>query len=191
MLWTPKEIAYIVEEYFIGQRSIIVAQRKFRQRFGKQEALSRKVILRAVTNFRMTGDASKRKSPGRHRTSRNAENCGGVKKAITQSPSKSTRRLAQQVNIPRTSVNRILKQDLRLYPYKVQVVQQLLPADKLQRKTFAEWVNNICREEEYFTQHLITSDEAHFDLSGYVNKQNCRFWGRKGPEIMHEKPLHT
>ena len=95
MLWTPKEIAYIIGEYFTGQRSIIVAQRKFRQRFGKQEAPSGKVILLAVTNFRMTGDVSKRKSPGRPRTSRNAENCGRVEKAITQSTSKSTRRLAQ------------------------------------------------------------------------------------------------
>ena len=149
------------------------------------------MILCAVTNFRMTGDASKGKSPGRSRTSRSVENCGRVEEAITQSPSKSTRRLAQQVNIPRTSVNRILKQDLHLYPYKVQVVQQLLPADKLQRKTFTEWFNNMCREEEYFMQHLITSDEAHFDLAGYVNKQNCRFWGREDPKIMHEKPLHS
>ena len=108
------------------------------------------MILRAVTNFRWTGDASKRKSPGRPRTSRNAGNCGRVEKAITQNPSKSTRRLAQKVNIPRTSVNRILKQDLHLYPYKVQVAQQLLPADKLQRKAFTEWFNNMCREEEYF-----------------------------------------
>ena len=73
----------IVEEYFSSQRSIIVAQRKFRQRFRKQEAPSRKVILRAVTNFRMAGDASKRKSSGRLRTSRNAENCGRVEKALT------------------------------------------------------------------------------------------------------------
>ena len=68
-------------------------------------------------------------------------------------------------------------------------MQQLFPADKLQTKTFTEWFNNMCREEEYFIQHLIISDEAHFDLSGYVNKQNCRFWSRKGPEIMHEKSL--
>ena len=93
MLWTPKKIAYIVEEYFTGQRLIILAQKKFRQRFGKQEEPSRKVIFFAVTNFRMTGDASKRKSPGRPRTSRYAENCGRVEKTITQSPSKSTRRL--------------------------------------------------------------------------------------------------
>ena len=25
--------------------------------------------------------------------------------------------------------------------------------------------------------NIIFSDEAHFDLGGYVNKQNCRIWG--------------
>ena len=100
MLWTSKEIAYVVEEYFTSQRSIVVVQRKFRQHSGKREAPFRKVILRVVTNFRMTGDVRKKKSPGRPRTSRNAENCERVEKAITQSPFKSTRRLGQQVNLP-------------------------------------------------------------------------------------------
>ena len=31
---------------------------------------------------------------------------------------------------------------------------------------------------------IIFSDEAHFDLGGYVNKQNCRIWGT-------ETPTHT
>uniref|UniRef100_A0A8D9EM93 Transposase n=1 Tax=Cacopsylla melanoneura TaxID=428564 RepID=A0A8D9EM93_9HEMI len=35
------------------------------------------------------------------------------------------------------------------------------------------------------------SDEAHFHLSGYVNKQNCRFWGTENPRICHEEPLHS
>ncbi|KAK7067283.1 hypothetical protein SK128_014123, partial [Halocaridina rubra] len=102
MPWTPKEIAYVVGEYFTSQRSIVAARRKFRQHIGKREAPSRMVILRAVTNIRETGDTRKRKSPDRPRTSRSAENCGRVENAVTQSPSKSTRRLAQQLSLPRT-----------------------------------------------------------------------------------------
>ena len=147
---TSKEIVYVVEEYFTGQRSIVVTQKRFQQDFGKREVPSRKVIPRAVTNFRMTGDARKKKSPGRFRTSRNAESCERVEKTITQSPFESTGRLAQQGNLLRTSVNRIFKKDLHLYPYKVQVAQQLHPPDKLQKKAFTEWFNNMCREEEYF-----------------------------------------
>ena len=34
-------------------------------------------------------------------------------------------------------------------------------------------------------------DEAHFHIGGYVNKQNCRIWGSKNPNLIIEKPMHT
>ena len=37
---------------------------------------------------------------------------------------------------------------------------------------------------------IIFSDEAHFDLGGYVNKQNCRIWGTENPHAYIEKPKH-
>ena len=37
---------------------------------------------------------------------------------------------------------------------------------------------------------IIFSDEAHFDLGGYVNKQNCRIWGTENPQACIEKPTH-
>ena len=36
----------------------------------------------------------------------------------------------------------------------------------------------------------IFSDEAHFDLGGYVNKQNCSIWGTENPHAYIEKPMH-
>ena len=34
------------------------------------------------------------------------------------------------------------------------------------------------------------SDEVHFDLGGYVNKQNCRIWSTEIPHAYIEKPTH-
>jgi hypothetical protein len=34
------------------------------------------------------------------------------------------------------------------------------------------------------------SDEAHFWLNGYVNKQNCRIWSEDNPQAFVETPLH-
>ena len=191
MEWSPEEIAFVVEEFFASQKSIITAQRRFRRHFAKKTAPFRKVILRAVTNFRKTGNTAKRISSGRPRTSRSEANCALVENAIARSPSKSTRRLSQQVHIPRTSVMRIMTHDLKLYPYKVQIVQQILPADKVQRKAFSEWIINKCRDDNDFLLLLIASDEAHFNLSVYVNKQNFRFWARENPQNLHERPLHS
>jgi hypothetical protein len=38
-------------------------------------------------------------------------------------------------------------------------------------------------------ENLLMSDEAHFHLSGFVNKQNFRYWSRETPQRFHEKPL--
>ena len=35
---------------------------------------------------------------------------------------------------------------------------------------------------------IIFSDEAHFDLGGYVNKLNCRIWGTENPLAYIENP---
>ena len=37
---------------------------------------------------------------------------------------------------------------------------------------------------------IIFSDEAHFDLGLYVNKQNCHTWGTENPQAYIEKPKH-
>ena len=37
---------------------------------------------------------------------------------------------------------------------------------------------------------IIFSDEAHFDLGGYVNKQNWRIWGIENAHAYIEKPTH-
>jgi len=42
-----------------------------------------------------------------------------------------------------------------------------------------------------FSKKIIFSDEAHFQLDGYVNTQNCRIWGAENPWVIHEKPLHA
>ena len=45
-------------------------------------------------------------------------------------------------------------------------------------------------EDVDFGKKIIFSDEAHFDLGGYVNNQNCRIWGTENPHAYIEKPTH-
>ena len=39
-------------------------------------------------------------------------------------------------------------------------------------------------------KEIIFSDEANFDLGGYVNKQNCRIWGTENPYACIKKKTH-
>ena len=41
-----------------------------------------------------------------------------------------------------------------------------------------------------FYKKIIFSDEAHFQLNGYVNKQNCRIWGSENPRMIEQYPLN-
>ena len=42
----------------------------------------------------------------------------------------------------------------------------------------------------FWQKYIIFSDEAYFDLGGYVNKQNCRIWGIENPHAYIEKLPH-
>ncbi|GFX55278.1 uncharacterized protein TNCV_3968321 [Trichonephila clavipes] len=41
-----------------------------------------------------------------------------------------------------------------------------------------------------FHKRILFSDEAHFWLNGYVNKQNCRNWSEANPQVYVKTPLH-
>ena len=45
-------------------------------------------------------------------------------------------------------------------------------------------------EDADFGKKIIFSDETHFDLFGYVKKQNCCVWGTENPHACIEKPTH-
>ena len=46
-------------------------------------------------------------------------------------------------------------------------------------------------ENDHLLHNLWMSDEAHFHLSGYVNKQNFRYWSDNNPRRLHERPLYS
>ncbi|GFV49262.1 uncharacterized protein TNCV_237961 [Trichonephila clavipes] len=41
-----------------------------------------------------------------------------------------------------------------------------------------------------FHKRILFSDEVHFWLNGYVNKQHCRVWSDANPQVYVETPLH-
>ncbi|GFU22034.1 hypothetical protein TNCV_405841 [Trichonephila clavipes] len=55
---------------------------------------------------------------------------------------------------------------------------------------FVEWAQNEIAVVPDFQKRILFSDEAHFWLNGYVNKQNCRIWSEANPQVYVETPLH-
>ncbi|GFV28073.1 hypothetical protein TNCV_187491 [Trichonephila clavipes] len=62
--------------------------------------------------------------------------------------------------------------------------------DHQARRRFVEWAQNEMAVVPDFHKRILFSDEAHFWLNGYVNKQNCRIWSEAKPQVYVETPLH-
>ncbi|GFV46103.1 uncharacterized protein TNCV_1256591 [Trichonephila clavipes] len=58
------------------------------------------------------------------------------------------------------------------------------------RRRFVEWAQNEIAVVPDFHERILFSDEAHFWLNGYVNKQNCRIWSEANPQVYVETQLH-
>ena len=182
--------ALCVREFYKNGNSATVARRRFCTTRGLRllnDAPSVALIRKWVTKFEETGSTLEKPKSGRPRTSRTAENVERVSRSVRNDKNLSIRKRASALNLDKSSLLRILHKDLKLHPYKIQLVQELKPQDAGQRLTF---VNQAIERFSSF-DNILFSDEAHFHLNGYVNRQNCRYWSATNPKQKHQKPLHS
>jgi len=52
-------------------------------------------------------------------------------------------------------------------------------------------MSRLLWENPDILNNLLMTDEAHFHLSGFVNKQNMRYWSPVNPNELQEMPLHS
>ncbi|GFX17423.1 hypothetical protein TNCV_1494371 [Trichonephila clavipes] len=70
-----------------------------------------------------------------------------------------------------------------------QDIEELESLDPVQSEDGITAQNEIAVVPD-FHKRILFSDEAHFWLNGYVNKQNCRIWSEANPQVYVETPLH-
>lgn len=180
--------AFCVREFYYNNNSATVARRNFREHKGLHnfdDTPTLQTIKNWVVKFQETGSTLDKPRSGRPRTSRTEQNIDTVAESIRENPTQSTRKRSSALNVPRTSLQRILKKDLLMHPYKIQLVQELKDTDAIQRENYA---NEMLNRFTSFN-NIMFSDEAHFHLNGHVSKQNCRYWSPNNPKLKHQKPL--
>jgi inhibitor of nuclear factor kappa-B kinase subunit alpha len=136
------------------------------------------VCLRTIKQWckmlRDTGSIELFSPPGRPRIVRTKGTITKVKNRLQQKRPISTRKLAKEFGISRTSMQRILRSDLGLRPYKKIREPMLTDEHKDKCKKFANWIRTNFRKEE--TMKILFSDEKLFDIDGVYNSQNDRVW---------------
>ena len=81
-----------------------------------------------------------------------------------------------------------MRKDLSLHTFKIKLTQEPKPLDHLKRRNFYNWALAKLEENEEFHRKIIFSEEAHFWLNGFVNKQNMRYWSATNPNVLLETP---
>lgn len=189
MFWPRKQRAFAVETYFSRGQSIVAVQRAFRLRYNippRGAVPDRRSILSWVEAFRAVGNVSRRR-PGARRTVRTPANIEAVRQSVIRSPRRSSSKRAAALRLSDRSTRPILHDDLHFHAYKMVVTQQLSERDFVSRQTACETLlDNLPPNAVVFF-----SDEAHFHISGCVNKQNMRYWSETNPREIHQKPLHS
>jgi hypothetical protein len=70
-------------------------------------------------------------------------------------------------------------------------MQALQPREPARRANFCSWFLQSVAESEMDTQLTFFTDEAWFQLQGYINTQNNCYWISPNPHLTHEVLLHT
>ena len=170
---TSQEKAQCVS-WFIETKSDVQTQQNYRSKYGRDPP-SRPSIRLWHKKFMETGTVFDTRRSGQPRTSK--ENIERVRQAFQLFSMKSIRTAARQLELPRSTVHKVLHKNLRLYVYKVQMLQALQPNDMPRRKEFAVNMLQQISEDEAFLKQVCFSDEATFHVSGKLNKHNVRIWG--------------
>lgn len=94
---------------------------------------------------------------------------------IEENPNSSTKEITRREGINNISVWRILKKN-DLHSYNQQKVQELIPADYVQRSLFCSEIQRKYNENTTFIKHILFTDEVTFTRGGIFNTHNTHIW---------------
>ena len=88
---------------------------------------------------------------------------------------KSTRRPAVELDVSRSSMQRMSRKDIKAFPHKLQAVHKL-EEDNDRRVEVCEMLLNHYENDLSILDDIWFSDEAIFHLSRRVNRHNAQIW---------------
>lgn len=167
------------------ERGYKQVQRLFNETFRVEEnnPISKSTVIRTIRRFEETGGIKDRPKSGRSKSSSNDEKSLDVLQSFIEDPHCSIRRCAQQHEMGAASVHKILKLN-KWHPFKLKLVQELSEDDFDRRVEFCDVMMQMISDDPLLLNNIVFSDEATFELSGTVNRHNCRYWSNINPHWM-------
>jgi len=107
--YTIQQRVFIIEQYLKNNESLAAAVRKFHTKYGRNSVLTSSTVKRLIEKFRETGSVGDAKHTGRPKTSRSNVNIKAVRESVGENPGTSIRHRGQELQISRSSLQRILE----------------------------------------------------------------------------------
>ena len=184
-----KRERFFIAAWFECHGSVSVVQRKFREKFGRHAQLPCSATIHRIhQRAAETGDLDDEPRPGRRRSS---EDILRVEEDVKEEPQMSIRVRARKLHLSRSNMHRILRDDLRLHPYRPRLLQELSEEDFAHRMTFCEEMVELLENDANLLDRFVFTDEAHFHLCGNVNRHNLRYYAKENPNFFLTQPFHS
>lgn len=137
--------------------------------------VSKTTVNQWIKLRRQFGELSLRSPPSPKRTKRTKRLVQKVKQNLVRSKNpKSARQLAKSLNVSRSTVRRVIKEDLGYKSYVKRVAPKLTDAQKKKRYSFGIWARKNIKKS--MVRKVLFSDEKRFDTDGVYNRQNDRVY---------------
>ena len=160
--------------------SVAEVQSDLRIQFHVRTNPSKNTIKSLYRKLTETGSVSDRLRCGRLRSIRSEAVSNRVFTDVAANPKSSIRKRSAQSSVSRSSLPRILRSELKLNPYKIQLIQEITANDPQQRLEYSESFLHLC-EKASFIENVMISDEVT-NMSCDVKRHNLRIWSNKNLE---------
>ncbi len=128
-MYSLEERIFFVKSHYSTQKNLKEVLRLYWEQFNVlcPKWPSKSVIIRTVKKFETMGRVHDNKAGkvGAKQTTRSEENINQARKIMCATPQTSITRVAREIGISVASAHRIIKADISIFPYKIQVHQAL------------------------------------------------------------------
>lgn len=138
--------------------------------------VNRKFIYRCKKRLEENVGSARRPGPRRHRPVRTKSLFKAMANNVHRNPARSINKMAKKYKVSRRTLQRVVREDLGLQPYKVQRRQLLSDATKSKRLERSKVLKKWLAENPDVV--VIYSDEKLFDIERKFNGQNDRIYTR-------------
>lgn len=171
----------LVQLYF-QSGSLTDTQRKFSSEKNikrKNDAPSVQQIRCIIKKFQKTGCINNEHNIRSYRAceEKRKDIDSALKHMIAEGNVPSVRKLSSISGSSIGTVHTHLRRDLKLFPYKVSIGQSLSDNHKANRYAFCKRMISNISKDHTFLSRILWTDECSFNVNGWVNRQNLRFWG--------------